>query len=136
MVCRSLGPVQFEQQSEGSVFLGRDYNKSRNFSGQIAFQIDEEMRRIINEQYKVTEKIIKDNMDLLELIAKTLIEKETLTKEEIDSLVKTGALPKDDDISFEDMTIAELKKYAEENNISISATKKEDIIKELKDASK
>ena len=132
----SLGPVQFEQQSEGSVFLGRDYNKSRNFSGQIAFQIDEEMRRIINEQYKVTEKIIKDNMDLLELIAKTLIEKETLTKEEIDSLVKTGALPKDDDISFEDMTIAELKKYAEENNISISATKKEDIIKELKDASK
>ena len=132
----SLGPVQFEQQSEGSVFLGRDYNNSRNFSGQIAFQIDEEMRRIINEQYKVTEKIIKDNMDLLELIAKTLIEKETLTKEEIDSLVKTGALPKDDDISFEDMTIAELKKYAEENNISISATKKEDIIKELKDASK
>ena len=132
----SLGPVQFEQQSEGSVFLGRDYNKSRNFSGQIAFQIDEEMRRIINEQYKVTEKIIKDNMGLLELIAKTLIEKETLTKEEIDSLVKTGALPKDDDISFEDMTIAELKKYAEENNISISATKKEDIIKELKDASK
>ena len=132
----SLGPVQFEQQSEGSVFLGRDYNKSRNFSGQIAFQIDEEMRRIINEQYKVSEKIIKDNMDLLELIAQTLIEKETLTKEEIDSLVKTGALPKDDEISFEDMTISELKKYAEENNISISATKKEDIIKELKDASK
>ena len=51
-------------------------------------------------------------------------------------MVKTGALPKDDDISFEDMTIAELKKYAEENNISISTTKKEDIIKELKDASK
>ncbi len=132
----SLGPVQFEQQSEGSVFLGRDYNKSRNFSGQIAFQIDEEMRRIINEQYKVTEKIIKDNMDLLELIAKTLIEKETLTKEEIDSLVKTGFLPKEDDISFDDMTVVELKKYAEDNNISISSTKKEDIIKELKDASK
>ena len=131
----SLGPVQFEQQSEGSVFLGRDYNKSRNFSGQIAFQIDEEMRKIINDQYKVTEKIIKENMDLLELIAKTLIEKETLTKEEIDSLVKNGSLP-NDDVFFEDMTIAELKKYAEDNNISLNSTKKEDIIKELKDANK
>ena len=131
----SLGPVQFEQQSEGSVFLGRDYNKSRNFSGQIAFQIDEEMRKIINDQYKVTENIIKENMDLLELIAKTLIEKETLTKEEIDSLVKNGSLP-NDDVSFEDMTIAELKKYAEDNNISLNSTKKEDIIKELKDANK
>ncbi len=132
----SLGPVQFEQQSEGSVFLGRDYNKSRNFSGQIAFQIDEEMRRIINEQYKITEKIIKENMDLLELIAKTLIEKETLTKEEIDSLVKNGSLPKDDEVVFEDMTVTELKKYADDNNIEIKSTKKEDIIKELKDASK
>lgn len=131
-----LGPVQFEQQSEGSVFLGRDYNKSRNFSGQIAFQIDEEMRRIINEQYKVTEEIIKDNMDLLELIAKTLIEKETLTKEEIDSLVETGSLPKDDDVSFDDMTIAELKEYANSHDIKISSTKKEDIINELKDAIK
>ena len=74
-------------------------------------------------------------MDLLELIAKTLIEKETLTKEEIDSLVKNGSLPRDD-VSFEDMTIAELKKYAEDNNISLSSTKKEDIIKELKDANK
>lgn len=131
-----LGPVQFEQQSEGSVFLGRDYNKSRNFSGQIAFQIDEEMRRIINEQYKVTENIIKENMDLLELIAKTLIEKETLTKEEIDSLVETGSLPKDDDVSFDDMTISELKEYASSHNIKISSTKKEDIINELKDAIK
>ena len=113
----NLGPVQFEQQSEGSVFLGRDYNKSRNFSGQIAFQIDEEVRSIINEQYKVTEKIIKENMDLLDLIAKTLIEKETLTKEEIDSLVENGSLPNDDsEISFEDMTVAELKKLDTEAN--------------------
>ena len=93
------------------------------------------MRKIINDQYKVTEKIIKENMDLLELIAKTLIEKETLTKEEIDSLVKNGSLP-NDDVSFEDMTIAELKKYAEDNNISLNSTNKEDIIKELKDANK
>ena len=133
----NLGPVQFEQQSEGSVFLGRDYNKSRNFSGQIAFQIDEEVRSIINEQYKVTEKIIKENMDLLDLIAKTLIEKETLTKEEIDSLVENGSLPNDDsEISFEDMTIAELKKYADDHDIKISATKKDEIIKEIESSNK
>jgi len=131
----SLGPVQFEQQSESSVFLGRDYNKSRNFSGQIAFQIDEEVRAIINKQYAITEKIIKDNMDLLDLIAKTLIEKETLTKEEIDSLVNNGKLP-EEELSLEDMTIAELKEYASKKDIDLKSTKKEDIINELKDALK
>ena len=68
----SLGPVQFEHQ-ESSVFLGRDYNKSRNFSSQVAFQIDEEVRKIISEQYEVTKKIINENRDLLKLIAETLL---------------------------------------------------------------
>ena len=82
----SLGPVQLEQ-NEGSVFLGRDYNKSRNFSSQVAFEIDQEMRKIIDECYQKATKIIKENKDLLDLIANTLISKETLTKEEIDYLV-------------------------------------------------
>ena len=88
-----LGPIQFEHQ-ESSVFLGRDYNKSRNFSSQVAFEIDQEMRKIIESSYEKTKKIISSNKKLLDLIAKTLLEKETLTKEEIDSLVKTGKLPK------------------------------------------
>ena len=88
-----LGPIQFEHQ-ESSVFLGRDYNKSRNFSSQVAFEIDQEMRKIIESSYEKTKKIISSNKNLLDLIAKTLLEKETLTKEEIDSLVKTGKLPK------------------------------------------
>lgn len=82
-----LGPVQFEQQ-EGNVFLGRDYNKSRNFSSQVAFEIDQEMRKIIDKSYKATKKIISENRDLLDLIANSLLEKETLTKEEIDELVE------------------------------------------------
>lgn len=94
-----LGPVQFEQQ-EGSVFLGRDYNKSRNFSGQVAFEIDQEQRKIINECYEKTKKIIKSNMDLLTLIAESLLEKETITKEEIEYLVEHGKLP-DEDIKEE-----------------------------------
>ena len=97
----NLGPIQLEQQ-EGSVFLGRDYNKSRNFSDAVALEIDEEMRRIINEQYKVTKKIIKENMDLLDLIANALLEYETITKEQIDYLVKHGKMPTDEEIKKEE----------------------------------
>ena len=53
-----LGPVQLEQQ-EGGVFLGRDYNKSRNFSNEVAHEIDLEMRKIINECYDNAKKILK-----------------------------------------------------------------------------
>ena len=84
-----LGPVQFEQP-ESSVFLGRDYAKSRNFSSQVAFEIDTEIRKIIDTQYKAATKLIKDNKKLLDLIANTLLEYETLTKEQIDYLVENG----------------------------------------------
>ena len=90
-----LGPVQFEQP-ESSVFLGRDYTKSRNFSSQVAFEIDTEIRKIIDTQYKEATKIIKENHDLLDLIANTLLEYETLTKEQIDYLVENGKMPEED----------------------------------------
>ena len=91
-----LGPIQLEQ-AEGSVFLGRDYNKSKNFSDAVALEIDEEVRRIISEQYEVTKKIIKENMDLLDLIANTLLEYETITKEQIDYLVEHGKMPEENE---------------------------------------
>ena len=86
-----LGPVQLEHKEEG-VFLGRDYNKTRNFSDAVALEIDEEVRKIVNECYKKATKILKENKDLVMLLSNTLIEKETITKEEIDELVKTGKL--------------------------------------------
>ena len=98
----SLGPLQLEQQ-EGSVFLGRDYNKSRNFSGQVAYEIDQEMRKIMDDCYKKATKIIKDNRDLLDLIANTLITKETLTKEEIDYLVEHKCLPTEEEEDLEEL---------------------------------
>lgn len=107
----SLGPLQFEQ-NEGSVFLGRDYNKSRNFSSQVAYEIDQEMRKIIDDCYKQAVKIIKENRDLLDLIADTLITKETLTKEEIDYLVENKSLPNE-----EAFTLKELKEIAKEKKI-------------------
>ena len=110
----SLGPLQLEQ-NEGSVFLGRDYNKSRNFSSQVAYEIDQEMRKIMDECYKNAEKIIKENRDLLDLIADTLITKETLTKEEIDYLVEHKCLP-EEEIENEE-TLEDLKAKAKELKI-------------------
>ncbi len=86
-----LGPVQLEHKEEG-VFLGRDYNKSKNFSDAVALEIDQEVRKIVNECYKKATKILKENKDLVKLLSDTLIEKETITKEEIDELVATGKL--------------------------------------------
>ena len=126
-----LGPVQFEHQ-ESSVFLGRDYNKTRNFSSQVAFEIDQEQRKIINECYDVTRKIISENKDLLDLIAKTLLKYETITKEQIDYLVKNGHMPDEEDKKIEDMTLEELRKLAKEKEIkNYSKLSKEELIKEL-----
>ncbi len=90
-----LGPIQLEEETS-SVFLGRDYNKNRNFSSQVAFKIDEEVAKIINKQYELAKKTIKENKDLLDLIANSLLEKETLTREEIEYLVNNKKLPEED----------------------------------------
>jgi cell division protease FtsH len=95
-----LGPIQLEHQEEG-VFLGRDYNKSRNFSNEVAHEIDKEMRKIINECYEKAKIIIKDNRGLLSLIANTLIEYETLTKEQIEFLAEHGKMPTEDELAEE-----------------------------------
>ncbi len=83
-----LGPVQFEHKS-GEVFLGRDYtNTTKNYSDTVALEIDKEVRKIINECYENAKKILVKNKELVEILAKTLEEKETLTKEEIEDIVK------------------------------------------------
>ena len=89
-----LGPIQYEEKAEG-VFLGRDYNKSRNFSDKVALEIDEEVRKIIDTCYKKAQKVIKENEKLIKLISKALIQLETLTKEQIDYIVETGKIPKE-----------------------------------------
>ena len=82
----SLGAVQLEHRSE-SVFLGRDYNQTKNFSDQVALEIDKEVRKIIDECYKQAQEILKKHKNLVEVLAKVLSEKETLTKEEIEKLI-------------------------------------------------
>ncbi|BCR35281.1 ATP-dependent zinc metalloprotease FtsH [Mariniplasma anaerobium] len=86
-----LGPVQYESGS-GNVFLGRDYFKEKNFSDQVAHEIDSEIRHIITTCFNEATKIITENRDLLDKIAHYLVEVETLTKSDIEEIVKTGEL--------------------------------------------
>jgi cell division protease FtsH len=126
-----LGPLQFEQQS-GSVFLGRDYNKPQHFSNEVANEIDMEMRKIINECHADATKIIKKNKDLLELIAESLLEYETLTKEQIDYLVENGKMPEESDDNLESMSITKLKELAKEKGVkNYSKMSKAELLKEL-----
>ena len=105
----NLGPMMLEEP-DSNTFLGRDYTKNRNISDTVAHEIDEEMRSIINSCYEKTKKIITENKELLSLIANTLLEEETITKEEIDYLVENGHLPKNDQQSKNDKPLAEEKK--------------------------
>ncbi|MGN0973345.1 MAG: ATP-dependent zinc metalloprotease FtsH [Bacilli bacterium] len=129
-----LGPVQLEQQ-EGGVFLGRDYNKSRNFSNEVAHEIDLEMRKIINNCYERTTKIITENKDLLETIANALLEYETLTKEQIDFLVENGHMP-DEEENLMMKSLADLKEMAKAKEINgYSKMNKQELIDALEGTS-
>ncbi|MBR5340995.1 MAG: ATP-dependent zinc metalloprotease FtsH [Erysipelotrichaceae bacterium] len=88
-----LGPIQYNSGNE-SVFLGRDYASPSNASAQVAYEIDTEVRKIIESCHEKAKKIIKENRDDLIKIAETLMEKETLTAEEIDELLKKDEKPK------------------------------------------
>lgn len=88
-----IGPIQFGQAQGGNVFLGRDFNSDQNYSDAIAFEIDQEIQRIIKEQYLRTKEILTENKDLLSLIANTLLEVETLDAGQILHLKDHGTLP-------------------------------------------
>ena len=89
----SLGPIQYEKDS-GSVFLGRDYtNTQRNFSIQVADEIDKEVRKIIEDAHSEALRIINERKDDVTLIAETLLEYETINEEQIDYLLKNRKMP-------------------------------------------
>ena len=88
----SLGPIQYERDT-GSVFLGRDYTSTqKNFSTQIAYEIDTAVRKIIDDAHKKAREIIVANKKEVTLIAETLLERETITAEEINILLENGTL--------------------------------------------
>ena len=90
-----LGPIQYESNT-GNVFLGRDYLKEKNFSDQVALEIDKEVRTIITTAYDQARQILTDNRALLDTISDYLLKVETLTKQDIDEIVETGGLKRYD----------------------------------------
>ena len=107
-------------------------NKNKNFSEIVANEIDEAMRSIINDCYAKTKKIIKENKSLLKLIAETLLEYETLTKEQIDYLVENGKMPEEDESNLESLSITKLREIAKEKGIkNYSKMNKAELLQEL-----
>ncbi len=88
-----LGPIQYEKP-QGSIFLGRDYgNSSKNYSGQLAVEIDGEVRKLIDGGYKQAMTLIKANRNIMDLLAESLLIKETLTAEEAEFIYENKKLP-------------------------------------------
>lgn len=106
-----LGPLQFSSGSGGQVFLGKDMQGDPEYSGQIAYEIDKEVQRIVKEQYARAKDILLEHKKQLVLIAETLLTEETLVAEQIKSLFNDGVLPEVnyDDAKVVDKTDSEFK---------------------------
>ncbi len=89
-----LGLIKYDSGNE-NVFLGRDYNSPSNVSGQVAFEIDQEVRKIVNECHEKAKEVIGAHKAELELIAKALMEYETLTSSQIERVVKGESIEAD-----------------------------------------
>lgn len=88
-----LGPIKYDS-GDNAVFLGRDYSQlSNTHSGQIAFEIDQQVRKIIETAHAQATEIINNNKDKMDIIANALLEHETLNHEQIQSLYTTGKMP-------------------------------------------
>ncbi|MYL35968.1 ATP-dependent zinc metalloprotease FtsH [Pontibacillus yanchengensis] len=117
-----LGPLQFGGGG-GQVFLGRDIQNEQNYSDQIAYEIDQEVQRIVKECYDRAKHILTENKEQLELIAKTLLEVETLDASEIRSLFEKGELPEDSEAA----RIKESNKRSESDvKVNINSKAEED----------
>ncbi|MGM0754431.1 MAG: ATP-dependent zinc metalloprotease FtsH [Bacillota bacterium] len=123
-----LGPLQFGQSQGGQVFLGRDINSEQNYSDAIAYEIDLEMQRLIKESYDRAKRILTENRDKLELIAKTLLDVETLDAAQIKHLMDHGKLPErtyESDQDNSDVKV-NIQKKNEETVIEEDTASKED----------
>ena len=114
MICEygmseKLGAVTFGHRQD-QVFLGRDIGRDKDYSEEVAAQIDSEIRQFIDEAYQGTVKLLQDNIDKLHLIAEALIERETLEGYEVQQLMEHGKIlpkqekpvePKDEPVPIE-----------------------------------
>lgn len=118
-----LGPIKYDS-GQDAVFLGRDYSRlSNTHSSQIAFEIDQQVRKIIEDAHKQATDIINAQKDKLELIANALLENETLNAEQITALYETGKMPE----TFDDNT-EEVEEPVKETPVSTD----DDLLDEMK----
>ncbi len=87
-----LGTLKIGNRS-GSPFLGRDMHEDRNYSEEVAAQIDQEVRSIMDDCYKVAKEILMENRELLDNIAKVLLERESIEREEFLKLMQGAKAP-------------------------------------------
>ena len=97
MVCEwgmseKLGPLTFGKKNE-EIFLGREIATHRDFSEQVAIEIDYEVKRLVTENYERAKRMLTEHMGILKALAKALLEKEVLDAPEIDRIIQQGSLP-------------------------------------------
>ena len=135
MVCEwgmseKLGPLALEKR-EGPVYLGVQYNKGREYSESKAKEIDQEVHRLISVAHEKALKILKENRKILEIMAKALLQYETISGEEVDMICKGSNL---DDL--EKSRKEHNLKLEEERKESADRMKKKEQKKEKQDAKK
>ena len=108
----SIGPVVYDS-GNGEVFLGKDYGHVNNYSEATSARIDAEVEKIMREAYNRTVEILSEHFDKLELVANVLLEKEKISGEDFESLMKFGTLPISEEASSTDDAPAEIETVAE-----------------------
>ena len=122
-----LGPIKYDSE-QGNVFLGRDYTQhSNSHSGQIAYEIDVQVRKIIDECYAKAKEIIEANKDKLVIIADALLEYETLAGEQIEALFNTGRM-----LDRHDGTVDDRPNDDNSNDTGLSFDDVDDLLDDMK----
>ena len=83
-----LGNMAYGKNQE-NVFMGRDFGHQRDYSEQVAYEIDQEIKRIVDERYELAKRLLSENRDMLERISKELLEKETIDEKEFEQIMET-----------------------------------------------
>ena len=81
-----LGTMAYGKNQE-NVFMGRDFGHQRDYSEQVAYEIDEEIKSIVDARYELAKQLLSENRDMLEKISKELLDKETIDDKEFESIM-------------------------------------------------
>ncbi|KMT22039.1 ATP-dependent zinc metalloprotease FtsH [Clostridium cylindrosporum] len=104
-----LGPIEFGEE-HGEVFMGRDFNKSRNYSEEVASAVDAEIKGFVLEGYETAEKLLRENIDTLHRVSEALLEREKLEADEFEAI-------------FNGQTVEDIKKKEAEQAAAKKAEK-------------